>query len=188
MIEPMDMHSYYARTSNIASQAFSVIMGMAFLCACTSYFLNEPVQVALSNIQPSLRRLPPSRMGVDHVVFEFDLHADFTPLFHWNTRQIFLTIRAEYNTTHTRPKDEFVIWDRIINRKEIADVKHVKMRSEYNLEDPFESMRGKVIDLRIIYEIFPNIGLMTLVDGGHVRLKLPEIYQSPSVGERYRRY
>ena len=47
--------------------------------------------------------------------------ADLTPLFHWNTKQLFLYLQAEY-VDAKGVKNEVVIWDRIIHSKERANL------------------------------------------------------------------
>ena len=49
--------------------------------------------------------------------FYFDLEADLTELFHWNNKQLFVYILAEYETTQN-DINQVVVWDRIIKRGE----------------------------------------------------------------------
>eukprot|EP00050_Salpingoeca_kvevrii_P014857 m.40899 g.40899 ORF g.40899 m.40899 type:complete len:86 (-) comp6022_c0_seq3:218-475(-) len=56
----------------------------------------------------------------------FDLDADLTPLFNWNTRMLFVFITAEYETKRNK-KNTVIIWDRIVQRK---DEWHLKLENQ----------------------------------------------------------
>lgn len=47
--------------------------------------------------------------------------SDLTPLFNWNTKQLFLYIQAEY-TNAQGIYNEVVIWDKIVRNKEEANI------------------------------------------------------------------
>ena len=83
--------------------------------------------------------------------------ADLTPLFNWNTKQVFLYLEAEYDNVKgvrrqpfihslTTPnldlqvKNEVVIWDRIIRRKEDAFIKFVG-KNKYMFRDMSNSFK-----------------------------------------------
>lgn len=55
--------------------------------------------------------------------------ADLTPLFNWNTKQLFLYLQAEYNDAKGT-KNEVVIWDRIVRNKEDANLA-IQGRNKY---------------------------------------------------------
>ena len=59
---------------------------------------------------------------------------DLTPLFNWNTKQLFVYVQAEY-TSADGTENEVVIWDRIIRRKEDAVIKVANGRPKYPLRD-----------------------------------------------------
>lgn len=51
----------------------------------------------------------------EYAIIKFDLDADFTSLFTWNTKQLFVWVTAEYpSSTSGVPASEAVIWDLII--------------------------------------------------------------------------
>ena len=45
------------------------------------------------------------------------MEADLTELFHWNNKQLFLYVMAEYKTEQN-DINQVVVWDRIIKRGE----------------------------------------------------------------------
>ena len=54
---------------------------------------------------------------------------DLTPLFNWNTKQLFLYLQAEY-VDAKGVRNEVVIWDRIIHKKDNANLS-LTGRSKY---------------------------------------------------------
>ncbi|KAL9591942.1 MAG: hypothetical protein Q9179_007219, partial [Wetmoreana sp. 5 TL-2023] len=52
----------------------------------------------------------------DYAHIRFDLDADLTSLFNWNTKQLFVWVAATYPAkTRSEPQSQAVIWDAIIN-------------------------------------------------------------------------
>ncbi len=52
----------------------------------------------------------------------FDLSVDFTPIFHWNSKQIYLYLVLEYETA-THQRNEMIIWDKIIQSPQLTGYK-----------------------------------------------------------------
>lgn len=76
--------------------------------------------------------------------------ADLTPLFHWNTKQVFLQFVGEYSTVDNvrmlsgdaagtnatlQPNNQIVIWDRIVRRKRDARVNIEGLKNKYAFKD-----------------------------------------------------
>ena len=51
--------------------------------------------------------------GIDQAVLSFDLNADLRPAFHWNLKQLFVYVVAEYETS-ANPLNQVIIWDKIV--------------------------------------------------------------------------
>lgn len=49
----------------------------------------------------------------------FDLTADFSPIFHWNAKQIYLYLVLEYETSSNQ-RNEMIIWDKIIQSPQLT--------------------------------------------------------------------
>lgn len=49
----------------------------------------------------------------------FDLNVDFTPIFHWNAKQVYLYLVLEYETA-TYQRNEMIIWDKIIQSPQLT--------------------------------------------------------------------
>ncbi|KAF8807003.1 signal peptidase 22 kDa subunit [Phlegmacium glaucopus] len=96
----------------------------------------------------------------DLTLVNFNLTADLTPLFNWNTKQLFLYLEAEYDNAKG-VKNEVVIWDRIVQRKEDAFIKVVG-KSKYMLRDlssTFKNVSPAYYSLK--YNIMPYVGVLT---------------------------
>jgi len=89
----------------------------------------------------------------------FNVTADLRPLFHWNTKQLFVWVEAEFN--NTKAENEVVIWDRIIRRKEDANLK-VTGKNKYMLRDLTKSFKKtKPAHYTLKYNVMPYVGVLT---------------------------
>ncbi len=52
----------------------------------------------------------------------FDLQIDFSPIFHWNTKLVYLYLVLEYTTPYHH-RNEMIIWDKIIQSPQITGYK-----------------------------------------------------------------
>lgn len=106
----------------------------------------------------------------DHLVtFGF---TDLTPLFHWNTKQLFLYLEAEYENVQgvcilfshhfladspLKEKNEVVVWDRIVRRKEDAFIKYAG-KNKYMFRD-MSSFKWVPFPSSFIFEIYLTTGI-----------------------------
>lgn len=67
----------------------------------------------------------------------FDLDADLTPLFNWNTKQVFVYLTAEYDGGSKRSdiNNKVTFWDRIITSSDKAVISLRNERSAYSVYD-----------------------------------------------------
>lgn len=72
-------------------------------------------------------------------LFFTDDNTDLTPLFDWNTKQLFLYIDAEY-TSADGTQNTVVVWDRIVRRREDARVR-AEVKSKYPVKDLGKTLR-----------------------------------------------
>lgn len=77
----------------------------------------------------TLRLVSPEPLPNRTVALTAVIRADLTPLFNWNTKQLFLYLQAEYNDAKGT-KNEVVIWDRIVRNKEDANLA-IQGRNKY---------------------------------------------------------
>jgi len=90
----------------------------------------------------------------------FNLTADLSSLFHWNTKQLFIYVTAEYNNldgTH----NEVVMWDRIVRRKEDALI-DVVAPPKYPLRDVrYSFKKTSPVQFALKYNSMPYVGMLT---------------------------
>ncbi|KAI4211907.1 MAG: hypothetical protein LQ351_005398 [Letrouitia transgressa] len=115
------MHSTLVRAQNVFGFFTTVAFCTAALVALSvSLFPQEPsAKVDLRNVQVVKGRphyYSPKKEEYAHI--KFDLDADFTSLFNWNTKQLFVWITATYPASASSPESppsQSIIWDAIIN-------------------------------------------------------------------------
>jgi len=90
----------------------------------------------------------------------FNITADFTSLFHWNTKQLFVYLQAEHDSTQG-DENAIVIWDRIIRRKEDAHI-NFSGKNKYMLRDLSSSFKNvPSANFSLKYNIMPHVGVLT---------------------------
>ncbi|KAJ5182982.1 Signal peptidase 22kDa subunit [Penicillium capsulatum] len=123
------MHSSLNRVQSVFGFFTTVALVVAGVAALSVLlFPTEDItaSVQLKNVQVYVS-MPQQVKGRPHYYstkreeyaqLRFDLDADLTPLFHWNTKQIFVYVYAAYSSSdHAEPTardSEIVIWDSII--------------------------------------------------------------------------
>ncbi|KAF3991047.1 hypothetical protein FT663_02917 [Candidozyma haemuli var. vulneris] len=89
---------------------------------------------------------------------QFDLDADLTPLFNWNTKQVFVYLTAEYEGKTASASNKVTYWDKIITSREEAEVHLKNQRAKYSVWDVERSFRGRNATLRLEWNIQPWVG------------------------------
>ena len=62
------------------------------------------------------------RREQEYLTTQFDLDVDFGPLANWNTKQIFVSLAAEYSSA-AYPNNSVVVWDRILRPSQLKGKK-----------------------------------------------------------------
>ncbi|KZT29087.1 signal peptidase 22 kDa subunit [Neolentinus lepideus HHB14362 ss-1] len=143
-------------------------MAMLAAIALSSFVLiaTPKGELSLASIKVfpgSSRRLP--NVKQDFAFVNFNLSADLTPLFHWNTKQLFLYLQAEYVDSKGVPND-VVIWDSIVRRKEDAVI-NVMGRNKYVFRDLSRSFRkAQPANYSLRYNLMPYVGVLTYGEAG----------------------
>ncbi|KAG8928467.1 hypothetical protein FRC01_005901 [Tulasnella sp. 417] len=91
-----------------------------------------------------------------------------TPIFHWNAKQLFVYITADYEHNSEAKggrkiiDNRVVIWDRIIRDKESAKLNLVNQRPKYPLRDYSKSWSNALpAHYTIHYDVMPYVGILT---------------------------
>jgi signal peptidase complex subunit 3 len=133
------------------------------------------VSVKLASVERFLRV---GRNDEAHLAFEID--ADLTSVFSWNTKQLFVWVAAEYTTPHNPGGSSVSVWDRTVENKADAHLQLPFVRNKYKLVDDGTGLRGKSVNLTMGWQIMPRVGVMMK---GHTTVPhaftLPEEYPEP---------
>lgn len=82
--------------------------------------------------------------GKQNVRLNFDLQADLSSLFNWNTKQVFVYLTAEYDGVSTSSrtiKNKVTFWDRIITTRDAAQLSLKNQHSSYSVYDIQKSFK-----------------------------------------------
>lgn len=92
---------------------------------------------------------------------QFDLQSDFSPLFNWNTKQVFLYLTAEY-ANQDNSTSVVTFWDHIIASKDQAEIDLKKQRAKYSVWDCVDdSFDERNATLKLNWNIQPHVGLLS---------------------------
>ncbi|KAI8353654.1 signal peptidase 22kDa subunit [Choanephora cucurbitarum] len=164
------MHNLQQRANTLFSFATSVIAVVLGVVALISYI------TGYGNVQPHLLAADKSslsvvtrRYGPDNTDYRnsksefarllFDIDADFTPMFNWNTKQVFVTVVAEYENDYFG-RNHVVIWDKIITGKDKAHLKLRHVRNKYALIDVSQRWNAEKVNLTLYWDVTPYVGLL----------------------------
>ncbi|KAK7509414.1 signal peptidase subunit-domain-containing protein [Phyllosticta citriasiana] len=112
------MHSTLVRAQNVFGYFTTVVACVAALIALSDFITPQTPSgsVKLHNVQV-VRGRPHyySAKKEEYAHIKFDLDADLTSLFTWNTKQVFVYIVAKYPSANpSEPPSEAIIWDAIL--------------------------------------------------------------------------
>jgi signal peptidase complex subunit 3 len=167
------MHSPWAR-ANAALTFFG--SAAAVLCALTA--LTDFAHVGDPRISlqlTSVKRLAPHRGGSDQAVLGMSLDADLRPAFGWNTKQLFVFIRAEYKTDDNIV-NEVVLWDRIVRSKDEAVLSIPSVKHKYAFLDRGSGLRGRDLTLTLAWNHMPRVGALLHASRSFPAGRLPDEY------------
>lgn len=99
-----------------------------------------------------------SHGGVDRALLSFDLKADLSPAFHWNIKQLFVYVVANYDTEGK--KNQVVLWDKIVEACDSKILDEEDILIKYALVDPNSDLRGRDVKLQLFWDHMPITGLL----------------------------
>lgn len=173
------MHTYWVRANAVFFYGLNVLMGMACVC----WLSCQPQDLKLAEFPlPTIERLElrdlislRSHAGVDRAVFSFDLKADLSPLFHWNLKQVFVFVMAEYETERN-VLNQIILWDTIVENPTDAHLETTNTNVKYALVDQTNELRNASINLVLVWDHMPLTGRVYMDNGRGSTFTLPASY------------
>ena len=152
-------HTFTHRLNALLTFAVSVLAGMCALASLTDEFhVSSPVvDVQVLEIERFTRV---DRNDEAYLVFSID--ADLRSCFSWNTKQLFVSVQAEYEdfdeTKGTTSTNVVSIWDRVVETKQSAVLKVPRARNKYKLKDRGHHLRGLDMNITMQWNKMPIAG------------------------------
>ncbi|KAJ1900668.1 Signal peptidase complex subunit [Kickxella alabastrina] len=159
------MNNFLQRLSGITSFAMSTLMVLVVLISLTTPFLpsNPTHAVQLHNVQTTTGRMmdpyDKTSRTAEYARLTFDVDADLSSMFNWNTKLLFTYITVDYQSSNGF--NRVVVWDRIVRGKRQAKLKLRKHHNKYllrNFAQTFEGVEGA--NLTLIVNPVPYLGVM----------------------------
>ncbi|KAJ7185704.1 signal peptidase 22kDa subunit [Mycena filopes] len=161
------MHSVFSRINNVSALLSSCAMGLLAAITISSMLLTlfeSPLEGGLVNVNSvKVVQGKGRQRKFEHALVSFEIDADLSPLFNWNTKQLFLYLDAEY-TNAKGVQNAVVIWDRIVRRKEDAKI-YVNQRQKYAFKD-ITGFRDASATYTLRYNLMPHVGALVYGTAG----------------------
>ncbi|GAA5885856.1 hypothetical protein JCM16303_000085 [Sporobolomyces ruberrimus] len=162
------MHSTYTRVSNAGALATTVLLTLLALISTTTFIIPHTLNIensslkinglnVLKGVSQYDRRHARER---EYAFVKFDLKTDLKPLFNWNTKQVFLSLVADYSTP-AYPENSVVLWDRIITSPRHARVNLQEARQKYEFKTPDTSFGNTTAVYSLHWHVQPWVGKLT---------------------------
>lgn len=164
------MFNIVNRAQAVSNQALTcsmVLAGLVVIASIIQLFQNGAWSInstEISNVVASALEKGSSRYGAsngvpkENSIIKFDLEADLTPLFNWNTKQVFVYLTAEYPGKSAGSANKVTYWDKIITSKDDAIINLHNERSKYSVWDFEKSFRQRDAILSLEWNVQPHIG------------------------------
>ncbi|CAN1124316.1 Signal peptidase complex subunit 3B [Linum perenne] len=167
------MHSFGFRANAVLTFGITIL---ALICAMASVSdnFNSPspsAEIQILNIN-WFQKQP---HGNDEVSLTMNITVDLQSLFTWNTKQVFVFIAAEYETSKNA-LNQVSLWDAIITSKDHAKF-WIQTANKYRFVDQGHNLRGKEFNMTMHWHVMPKTGKMLankIVIPGY---RLPEEYR-----------
>lgn len=172
------MNNLFSRANAVFAYTLSVLAALTFLCFLSTAFKSKMTPVSVDSSDVILKKAMLSGHMVNDLAYlTIDFKADFSSLFDWNTKQLFIYIFAEYATSNN-PVNQVVLWDKIILRGEKAVINYKEINGKYPFFDDGTGLRGNSnVSLVVSWNLIPDAGMLPLISGGHFSVPFPDDYQ-----------
>ncbi|KAH9931175.1 signal peptidase subunit [Epithele typhae] len=158
------MHTVYSRINNVSAMVSTCVMVLLGAISLSSFlFTADPkgaIGVSSIKVFPGNARRYANKHQ-DFSFVNFNITADLSPLFNWNTKQLFLYVSAEYEGTKGT-KNEVVIWDSIVRKKEDAMLQSFEGKNKYAFRELSASFKHAApAHYTLKYNVMPYVGVLT---------------------------
>lgn len=166
------MFSLVSRAQSVANNALTAAMVASVAIALISAFQLytsgawQISETAIANVRASASIKNSFAFGAvggkpkENSKIVFDLDADLTSLFNWNTKQVFVYLTAEYDGKKPDSSNKVTYWDKIIRSKEEAEFHLKNQRAKYSVWDVERSFRGRNATLKLEWNVQPWVGAL----------------------------
>ena len=167
------MNNILVRSNTIFAFTLSILASLTLICAFSTAFKSygETVYVKLSSGKRLVKRVPNFSTGRelnDLGFITFNLEADFTKTFDWNTKQLFLYLTAHYKTK-ANINNEVILWDYIMLRGDNPKINLKDHNTKYYFWDDGSGLQGNSnITLTLSMNVIPNSGLLPFATSSQV--------------------
>lgn len=174
------MHTVWVRLNAVVFFGLTVLLGLSILAAVSKLGHSLRHKPVVSVLKLNKLRSLKSHAGVDRALLSFDLHADLRPAFHWNIKQLFVYVVASYET-ESNPHNDVILWDKIVEAIDPPSAKVIKEDNvfvKYALIDQTNELRGKDVQLKLVWDHMPLTGKLFMGEGGQgSSFRLPDTYR-----------
>eukprot|EP00906_Rhabdomonas_costata_P000308 RCo000410 len=174
------MYSATQRANSVATIAVSNLAILTGLLALSSlYYENFGHQdpQASARVSTILRYgqiIDFRRQSLEELRITLNLDADFRTLFHWNVKQLFVFVSANFKS----PQGSFgvVLWDAIITSPEKAVLHLEGIPTKYPLIAKVGALRGANVTLTFHWSCMPHAGRIAMASTESSFLVVPSEY------------
>lgn len=176
------MNSVLSRANALFAFTLTVLACLTLCCFISTAFNDYKTNVDIATTKVTVKHVPDfgaSREKNDMGILSFDIQADLTPLFNWNTKQLFLYLIAEYQTKNN-VLNQVVLWDKIIERGQNAILDYKNVNPKYYFWDDGNGLKGNQnVTLKLSWNVIPNAGALPSIfgDGMHT-FRFPNEYST----------
>lgn len=186
------MHSILSRLNAvffIALLYLSIIAGIAGISNYIEY-VNPSNKNLLANVKEIDikhfdHKFGQIRRGIraakfEEAVYEYNLDVDLSEEFHWNTKEIFLWLEAEYIDKKNNV-NSVSMWDNIIRSKDDSLFTINTLKQKYQFWDFQLGLRDNNVKFTLKYDVHPWVGLIERKSAsyGSKEFKNPHQYNAP---------
>ncbi|KAJ3392189.1 SUMO ligase siz1 [Entophlyctis sp. JEL0112] len=176
----MSLSTWLNRTNAVfsffSSVFFAVLAAVAVTGPVLIYSTATPsVHIAMAKASVRVGKLyfDHSNSPAELATVHFDLNADLSPLFNWNTKQLFVQLVAEYST-ESHVFNQVTLWDDIIPSKEKSLIRLKKKKAEYLFSDISNKVGGLTANLSLHWDIMPHVGILLHDSSVPTLITIPE--------------